>query len=39
MSIKQTDRSYFIVPCGMGGDNFKNAQDKARRSSSSKDRN
>jgi len=30
MQIKQTDRSYTIVPFGTGGDNFKNAQDKAR---------
>ncbi len=30
MRIKQTDRSYTIVPFGTGGDNFKNALDKAR---------
>ena len=36
MSIKQTDRSYSIVPFGTDGDNFKNAQDKARKSNSSK---
>ncbi|KPK72181.1 MAG: hypothetical protein AMJ79_15925 [Phycisphaerae bacterium SM23_30] len=30
MAIKQTDRSYTVVPFGTGGDNFKNAQDKAR---------
>ena len=36
MAIKQTDGSYFIVPFGTDGDNFKNAQDKARRANSSK---
>lgn len=30
MAIKQTDRSYTVVPFGTGGDNFKNAQDKTR---------
>ena len=30
MAIKQTDSSYTVVPFGTGGDNFKNAQDKAR---------
>jgi hypothetical protein len=30
MQIKQTDRSYTVVPFGTGGDNFKNAQDRAR---------
>ena len=30
MQIKQTDRSYTIEPFGTGGDNFKNARDKAR---------
>jgi len=30
MLIKQTDRSYTVVPFGTGGDTFKNAQDKAR---------
>jgi len=29
MAIEQTDRSYTVVPFGTGGDNFKNAQDKA----------
>jgi hypothetical protein len=30
MQIKQTDRSYTIVPFGTGGDILENAQDKAR---------
>jgi arylsulfatase A len=30
MQIRQTDRSYTIVPFGTSGDNFKNAQDKAQ---------
>jgi arylsulfatase A len=30
MAIRQTDRSYTVVPFGTGGDNFKNAQDRAR---------
>lgn len=29
MAIKQTDNSYQIIPFGTGGDNFKNAQDRA----------
>ncbi len=33
MEISQTDRSYTIVPFGTGGDNFKNAQDKANNAS------
>jgi len=30
MAIKQADRSYTVVPFGTSGDNFKNAQDRAR---------
>lgn len=31
MAIKQTDTSYTLVPFGTNGDNFKNAQDRARK--------
>ena len=36
MTIKKTDSSYSIVPFGTDGDNFKNAQDQARKANSSK---
>ena len=31
IAITQTDTSYHIIPFGTGGDNFKNAQDRARK--------
>lgn len=34
MEIKQTDTTYTIIPFGTNGDNFKNAQDRARKGSS-----
>ena len=34
MKIKQTDTTYTIIPFGTNGDNFKNAQDRARKGSS-----